>query len=55
MNASIAENRDFVINLDSSFQYVPAFWIYKDGKKVESFTGEQTKEELKAKIDKYLQ
>jgi thioredoxin 1 len=55
MNASVPQNRDFVINLDSSFQYVPSFWIYKDGKKVDSFTGEQTKEELKAKLDKYLQ
>lgn len=54
MNVSIDANREFVLNWDKTFQYVPAITIFKDGKKVESFTGEKTKAEFKTLIDKYL-
>jgi len=54
MSVAIDANRDFILNLDKSFQYVPSIFIYKNGQKVESFTGERTKAEFKTLIDKYL-
>jgi len=54
MSVEINENRDFILAREKDFQYVPAIWIYQDGVVKESFTGEKTKEEFKALIDKYV-
>jgi thioredoxin 1 len=54
MSVAIDANREFILNWDKAFQYVPAVSIFKDGQKVDGFTGEKTKAEFKTLIDKYL-
>ncbi len=54
MSVAVDANREFILNWDKNFAYVPAITIFKDGEKVESFTGERTKAEFKELIDKYL-
>jgi thioredoxin 1 len=53
---SVAEtaNTNFILSREKDFQYVPAIWIYKNGALKENFTGEKTKAEFKALLDKYL-
>ena len=55
MNASVTENVTFITEKFSDFAYVPAFWVYKDGELVDSYTGEKTKEELIATFSDYLE
>jgi len=45
-------NFDYAINL--GLQGYPTFWFYKDGKKIEEKSGEMTKDEFKAEIEKNL-
>jgi len=54
MSVGVDANRDFILAREKDFAYVPAIWIYKDGVVKESFTGEKTKDEFKALLDKYL-
>ncbi len=54
MSVAVDANRDFILNWDKAFQYVPAITFFKDGQKMETITGERTKAEFKTYIDKYL-
>ena len=54
MSAATDVNRDFILGWDESFNSVPTITIYKDGEKVDTFTGERTKQEFKDLIDLYL-
>ena len=54
MSIGIDANREFMINWDKSITGVPAVTIFKDGQKVEGFSGERTKAEFQTLIDKYL-
>jgi len=54
LSVGIDANRNFILAREKDFAYVPAIWIYKDGVVKESFTGEKTKDEFKALLDKYL-
>jgi thioredoxin 1 len=54
MSVAIDANRDFILAREKDFQYVPSIWIYKDGVMQETFTGEKTKAEFQAILDKYV-
>jgi len=54
MSTADTANIDFITKKFTDFQYVPAIWIYKDGKVVENFTGERTKQEFQDLLNKYL-
>jgi thioredoxin 1 len=49
---AMKENFDFAVA--KGLEGYPTVWIYKDGKVVDSFSGERTYEEIKALIDKNL-
>jgi thioredoxin 1 len=49
---SVKDNFDFAIK--NGLTGYPTVWFYKNGQKVETLSGEQTKEEYKAVIDRLL-
>ncbi len=48
----VKANFDFAVA--KGLQGYPTVWIYKDGQKVEEFSGEKEKDEIKALLEKYL-
>lgn len=53
-NQDSAQEANFNFALEQGLQGYPTFWFYKDGKKVGEFSGEKTKDEFKAEIEKYI-
>jgi thioredoxin 1 len=51
-DASVKANFDFAVN--NGLTGYPTVWIYKDGKKVDTLSGERTKDEYKTAIDNQL-
>jgi thioredoxin 1 len=49
---AMKENFDFAIK--NGLEGYPTVWIYKDGQKVDEFSGERTAEEIRVMIDKQL-
>ena len=51
-DTAMKENFDFAVA--NGLEGYPTVWIYKDGQKVDEFSGERTYDEIKALIDKQL-
>jgi thioredoxin 1 len=49
---AMKENFDFAVN--NGLESYPTVWIYKDGQKVDEFTGERSFDEIKEILDKQL-
>lgn len=51
-NPDVKANFDFAVS--NGLTGYPTVWLYKDGQKVATLSGERTKEEYKTEIEKYL-
>lgn len=49
---AVKDNFDFAVK--NGLQGYPTVWFYKDGKKIDEFSGEKSYDEIKALIDKNL-